>query len=746
MSDTKPASDLKPTSELTILSTKHGKLRCAERNIDKRDLQEILKYGTSVRTYNSWTREKRWRITHAGMVYVTDDAKKKLITCYTAALPLNALPLTNEDESEQAYWAAKLLKEPKTMTSHTVLVIDLSASMGRSDVDGHYSRLWAVYYTLAQHFVGGGTGANMGFTDAVSVVEMRHSAELVLDRVPYGRWLHNWFVRRAKRGWPYSHGNFMPALEMASKQLARGSSDSDHALSLYFLSDGRPSDAADDEYSWYHARSKDFSADFLATVQGLSQRFGQRLTVTTVGVGQLSDFEMLKKFAGVAQQSGAIEGRFFDGGLSISQLSTSVTSMMTSLVQTKLGDDGKKRTEREISINAAYSGRHARAKYPQAWDIFVSPNCQRQVCVLFAKTRTNREYGYEYTYHVETFRAEKRNNRPVFLNPIGCGLAVCKTAFGKGAERMVFEASEIDSKRNLCGIPLVAKESKFVQDLHQEAEFHKVFCRSQRQASRLAEKFNDIVFTRLASSDRKSKSNHLTVPKIRFLAPAIYKTFDGSGNARAYLVEPRLPLNLKYQKWNDNAGMVRGSSNTISREAGGFVPPELAESEYEDGHVSLEKVEDGGKYSGKVKKTVCFKICEEDEAEAEDDDFGNLDDVLQDLPSSKKQPKGSSNLQPEKINNEDIPQAFTHFTYHFTQRHKMVCDLQGVLFENVQPPIFELTDPVIHFSSSTRKNVFGRTDKGKQGMRDFFRSHKCNAVCRLLRIDHDSVARRQAQQ
>ena len=63
----------------------------------------------------------------------------------------------------------------------------------------------------------------------------------------------------------------------------------------------------------------------------------------------------------------------------------------------------------------------------------------------------------------------------------------------------------------------------------------------------------------------------------------------------------------------------------------------------------------------------------------------------------------------------------------------MVCDLQGVLETDCSPPVYKLTDPVIHYSSSRgRTNVFGRTDRGKKGINSFFRTHKCSELCRAL--------------
>jgi len=43
---------------------------------------------------------------------------------------------------------------------------------------------------------------------------------------------------------------------------------------------------------------------------------------------------------------------------------------------------------------------------------------------------------------------------------------------------------------------------------------------------------------------------------------------------------------------------------------------------------------------------------------------------------------------------------------------------------------FTLTDPVINHSSSSKK--YGKTDKGRTGIKEFFSTHKCNPICRQL--------------
>lgn len=83
----------------------------------------------------------------------------------------------------------------------------------------------------------------------------------------------------------------------------------------------------------------------------------------------------------------------------------------------------------------------------------------------------------------------------------------------------------------------------------------------------------------------------------------------------------------------------------------------------------------------------------------------------------------------------DYLQAFTHFSYRFTNGKVMVCDLQGIYNVDSEPPTFELTDPAIHYASKQcREMVFGRTDKGKKGMQLFFNTHKCSAICKLMQL------------
>lgn len=72
--------------------------------------------------------------------------------------------------------------------------------------------------------------------------------------------------------------------------------------------------------------------------------------------------------------------------------------------------------------------------------------------------------------------------------------------------------------------------------------------------------------------------------------------------------------------------------------------------------------------------------------------------------------------------------AFSHWTWVETDGKELVCDLQGVC-DN--PRGYELTDPAIHSQSQE----YGAPDRGNMGIRDFFRTHKCNSFCRGLGIN-----------
>lgn len=71
----------------------------------------------------------------------------------------------------------------------------------------------------------------------------------------------------------------------------------------------------------------------------------------------------------------------------------------------------------------------------------------------------------------------------------------------------------------------------------------------------------------------------------------------------------------------------------------------------------------------------------------------------------------------------NTPQAFSHFTYEASQHRILICDIQGVgdLY----------TDPQIH---SVDGRGFGKGNMGDRGFKKFLSSHRCNPICRYLKL------------
>jgi elongation factor 2 kinase len=71
----------------------------------------------------------------------------------------------------------------------------------------------------------------------------------------------------------------------------------------------------------------------------------------------------------------------------------------------------------------------------------------------------------------------------------------------------------------------------------------------------------------------------------------------------------------------------------------------------------------------------------------------------------------------------NTPQAFSHFTYEASGKVLLICDIQGVndLY----------TDPQIH----NREGIgFGKGNMGERGFERFLATHRCNHICRYLKL------------
>jgi hypothetical protein len=216
------------------------------------------------------------------------------------------------------------------------------------------------------------------------------------------------------------------------------------------------------------------------------------------------------------------------------------------------------------------------------------------------------------------------------------------------------------------------------------------FAQTQDFANYLAAQFNKHLHGIPSYSQTKT-------PQLRFLSCSVLMLADSaaSGGYRAVLVEKKLDTErFQWTKWNDNNGMVDGERRHMHIDVD-FELKQLQKEEAQDLGAIAEGDEDSEEES--VSDVESMQDYEHEDAEVHQNPF-------------------------QDINPSDYLQAFTHFTYRFTNKRVMVCDLQGVFNTDMVPPTIELTDPAIHYASSKgRRMVYGRTDKGKTGMNTFFK-------------------------
>jgi len=183
----------------------------------------------------------------------------------------------------------KIRVDPTSWTSHTVVVVDQSGSMRKTDVGCGVTRSDAVWLSLAIDFVAHNLADRTATaTDVVSVVAMNQISTLLIDRQPHDWLLFNAVVGLLRSQEPFFDGNYVPALEMAEELLLQNAGGQ-CALALFFLSDGRPSDIGRRDV-----------LDF--TVECIASRFGRRLSVVFVGfAGDDDEFCILADMASRAE-------------------------------------------------------------------------------------------------------------------------------------------------------------------------------------------------------------------------------------------------------------------------------------------------------------------------------------------------------------------------------------------------------------------------------------------------------------
>lgn len=346
-------------SAVTVLSSAHGRQRRAERLINKRDLKAAVKYGKKELNYNQ-RGDLNYKYTFADVVYITDITSRKEITAWAvpgAGLDVAKHPISSAMKAEHKESCRLIKCDRSSWTSHTVIIVDQSGSMRKTDVEGGATRSDAVWLTLAVDFVAKKIESGQATTsDVVSIVAMGISHTVLVDKVPHDWLLFNKVIDLLRSQEPFFSGNYLPSLD-AAEDLLLSNTYGNCALDLLFLSDGKPSDQIPPRFA---KNCSDMGLAHIALMEKridrLASRFGRRLSVTAVGfAGPSEDFTVLRRLAERPAQFGSI-GRFVAAQLNAEALGAAFDSAISSSLQTKseltVAGDTSQRIVRDVRRKA----------------------------------------------------------------------------------------------------------------------------------------------------------------------------------------------------------------------------------------------------------------------------------------------------------------------------------------------------------------------------------------------------------
>ena len=620
--------------------------------------------------------------------------------------------------------------------------------------------------------------------DVVSVVLMINDGiQVLLQTEPLDWVLYNRFVDY--REWshikPAGHGNYLPALDKAEELLNLSADSGACALSLLFFSDGRPSDFWKTTTTTNDNPREKTTRVFAERMGRIAAKFGNRLTLQCVGMASAAhdrnEFVILKEMVREAASYGAVAAM---GQPKLTQphaLSSSIKSLVSSMTQCKTTlthpETGRPRRVRTDLLRekmdcredtaltkdwqAFHAGSHTHyLERVWTWDrqrddfVYVmDPRCiycykliassltsevassgttpgslctDCKACFICTDCRLNpaTHDGYTHTKSVdcETFKEDRRQKAMIqSQNVPSFSVAMKSTVFGEGAERLVRQFRYLDDQNNFVGPKWVAKESRFVEEEGEKKDslksspidYHRDFMRSQMLAHDLAAKFNEALDELPLRFPPTQHEWLKKLPRIRFVEPLVVELVENC-TKKTFLVEAM--LKGRYRKFNNNMGYVNTKSTARL--------PGLADS--------MQVGTDEG---------ILDAIVEEEG----DDELGDSGLTVPKMKASAisddSRSSGGGNFKNLRI--EDFPQAFSHFTYERSKKRLLVVDLQGVLQVNDLDGTCEylLTDPAIHKreSGTLRLGHFGHTDRGKKGMKAFWKSHVCTEACSLLGLE-----------
>jgi hypothetical protein len=342
----------------------------------------------------------------------------------------------------------------------------------------------------------------------------------------------------------------------------------------------------------------------------LVRSVGQHATlhVSCVGfAGPMEGFGVLKAMAAAVPR-----GQFCRSGLSMEALRTAFSSISSTISSTLTNAGSARGTLRNIKASNNKN--------------FTSKDWEYSEDVKPWAVALNQHQSASFT----------PAKWPPAIHPQATGVILRPGFHGVGAERFAFLMAVVERSSGGFkvgfGGKLVAKESKYEENLDKAWKYHKPFFETQLKAQARAKAFNAELRSRLASIKWNSK---VPLPLITFLEPELWRI-----NKKYYLVEQFLEGD--YRKWNSNGGWKRETTLTTERPA-------------------------------REDKSARAKPRAENTERESRSPFAAL------IPPSDRLVR-------------QVTQCFTHYTYVGSGGKEMVCDLQGVF--DVGSATLRLTDPV----------------------------------------------------
>lgn len=533
---------MRPTAEVTVLSSQHGRARRELREISRFDLQSAVKYGVKTRGMNCRrTGAPRWKYTYGNVVYITDETSRKEITSYRQPIAIQEAPITPQMRARHEDDKQMLKEEPHLCVTHLIIVIDQSGSMKQSDVHGFPNRSQAAYGVLALEYISEQLhqrGNDDKILEAVTVLEMQSTSKVLIDREPLDWMLFNKILRRQHQAQPRDHGNYNQSLLTSKSLILRDLRDMDPEGSpiyaIIFLSDGRPSDTNENDKS-----------QRLAILSEMANELKSNFELHAIGLGKSSAyFSVLEDMVSCVKTCGC-KATFNFSRLSSAQLGVAFSSISTSMTAT--------RTE-ALSVNIDNSSTLRQKRIVQ----LRSKSTPQDERIFRIETRNVSRWRYdsELDNGDDDFWPWCGNS---FQNKNAIGFEVEMEPFGKGAERLAFMFHEIGPGNKRLGKAMVAKETISISTEDRKVAFHETFCRVQYKSNILAKDFNALVAKTPAL---RPVDPSMKLPIIQFLKCNVYEYTADDGIKCGLLVEDY--MQGKFVKYNSNNGYVRNPKGSIN--------------------------------------------------------------------------------------------------------------------------------------------------------------------------------------